>query len=68
MRSFVIEYVRERGNSDSSKVLDGYMEYLQSLGYVIRHNNRSKAQTEHVTNIQEPLRVHLIDPLVPHLD
>jgi hypothetical protein len=62
LKSFVIDYVRERGNGDASEVLDDYMEYLQLLGYVIRRNNRSKAQTEQVTHIQKPLMIHLIDP------
>ena len=61
MKSFVSEYVRERGNGDASEVLDDYMEYLQLLGYVIRRNNRSKTRTEQVAHIQKPLAIHLID-------
>ena len=64
MKSFVIEYVRERGNSDASEVLDDYMEYLRSLGYVIRRDKRSKPHVDYVANIQKPLTVHLVDPIV----
>jgi hypothetical protein len=65
LKSFVIEYVRERGNNDSSEVLDDYMEYLHSLGYVIHHKNRRKAHTDLVPIAQKPLIVHLLDPPVP---
>lgn len=62
MKSFVVEYVRERGNGDASEVLDDYMEYLHVRGYAIRRNNRRKARTDHVTQIQKPLTIHLVDP------
>ncbi|MGA2628555.1 MAG: hypothetical protein ABSF63_16015 [Candidatus Bathyarchaeia archaeon] len=62
MKSFVVEYVRERGNGDASEVLDDYMQYLNFRGYVMRRNNRSKAQTEQVAHIQKPLTIHLVDP------
>jgi hypothetical protein len=62
LKSFVIEYVRERGNGDASEVLDDYMEYLHLRGYIIRRNNRSNAQTDYVTHIQKPLAIHLVDP------
>ncbi|MGA3108904.1 MAG: hypothetical protein ABSD99_05525 [Candidatus Bathyarchaeia archaeon] len=62
MKSFVLEYVRERGNGDASEVLDDYMKYLQINGYTIRRNNRRKAQTAQVTQIQKPLTIHLVDP------
>lgn len=64
LKSFVIEYVRERGNSDASEVLDDYMEYLDSVGYVIRRKIRRIPQTDHVFHIQKPLTVHLVDPVV----
>ena len=28
MKSFVVEYVRERGNGDATEILDDYMQYL----------------------------------------
>jgi hypothetical protein len=62
LKSFVVEYVRERGNGDASEVLDDYMEYLHIRGYVIRRHNRKNAQTEHVTHIQKALTIHLVDP------
>jgi hypothetical protein len=62
LKSFVLEYVRERGNGDASEVLDDYMKYLQINGYTIRRNNRRKAQTTQVTQIQKPLTIHLVDP------
>jgi hypothetical protein len=62
LKSFVVEYVRERGNGDASEVLDDYMEYLHLRGYVIRRPNRSKAQGVNVTLIQKPLTIHLVDP------
>ena len=61
LKSFVVEYVRERGNGDASEVLDDYMEYLRLRGYAIRRNNRSKTQTDHAIHIQKPLTVHLVD-------
>jgi len=60
LNSFVLEYVREKGNGEASEVLADYMEYLHLRGYVIRRNNRSKAQTDQVTNIQKPLAIHLV--------
>ncbi len=60
MKSFVLEYVRERGNGEASEVLDDYMEYLHLRGYVIRRNSLSNAQTDQVTNIQKPLTIHLV--------
>ena len=62
MKSFVVEYVRERGNGDASEVLDDYMEYLHLRGYVVRRSNRSKAQTDHATHVQKALTIHLVDP------
>jgi hypothetical protein len=62
LKSFVVEYVHERGNGDASEILDDYMQYLNVRGYVMRRNNRSKAQTDHLTPIQKPLTIHLIDP------
>ena len=62
MKSFVIDYVRERGNGDTSEVLNDYMQYLHLRGYAIRRSNRNKAQTEQVTHIQKPLTIHLVDP------
>lgn len=62
MKSFVVEYVRERGNGDASEVLDDYMEYLNLRGYVIRRNKHRKAQTDHVSHIQKALTIHLVDP------
>jgi hypothetical protein len=61
LKSFVVEYVRERGNGDASEVLDDYMEYLRLRGYIIRRSKRSKAQTDHVTQIQKALAIHLVD-------
>jgi len=61
LKSFVVEYVRERGNGDASEVLDDYMQYLNLRGYVMRRDNRRKAQTDQVTPIQKPLRIHLVD-------
>ena len=64
MKSCVTGYVRDRGNSDASEILDDYMEpwinYLQSLGYAIRRKKYSKAQTDHVTAIQKPITIHLV--------
>ena len=60
LKSFVIDYVRERGNGDASEVLDDYMEYLHSLGYVIRRNFRGKGQTDHGTDIQKAIRIRLV--------
>jgi hypothetical protein len=62
LKSFVIDYVRERGNGDASEVLGDYMEYLHIRGYAIRRNNRRKAQRDQVTPIQKPLTIHLVDP------
>ena len=61
LKSFVIEYVRERGNGDASEVLDDYMEYLHHRGYVIRRNKRNKVQTANA--IQKPLTIHIVDLL-----
>ena len=60
LKSLVVEYVRERGNGDASEVLDDYMEYLHLRGYMIRRNNRSNAQSDHVTHIQKALTIHLV--------
>jgi len=51
LKSFVVEYVRERGNSDASEVLDDYMQYLHGRGYMIRRNNgrRGRAHTSHLS-------------------
>ena len=62
MKSFVVEYVRERGNGDASEVLDDYMQYLHLNGYVVRRNNRRNAQRDHVTPIQKAITIHLVDP------
>ena len=62
LKNLVVEYVRERGNGDASEVLDDYMQYLHLNGYIIRRNNRRKAQTEQVAHIQKPLMIHLMDP------
>lgn len=59
MKSFVNEYVRERGNGDASEVLDDYMEYLHFHGYVIRRK-RSKAQPDAIQT--KPLTIHLVQP------
>ena len=64
LKSFVVEYVRERGNGDATEVLDDYMEYLQLHGYVVRRKNRNMARTDHVTRIQKALTIHLVDPPV----
>jgi hypothetical protein len=64
LKSFVVDYVRERGNGDASEVLDDYMQYLQLHGYVVRRKNRNRAQTDHATNIQKALAIHLVDPPV----
>ena len=61
MKSFVVEYVHERGNGDASEVLDDYMEYLNLRGYVMRRNIRRKAHTDQVSPIQKPLTIHLVD-------
>jgi hypothetical protein len=64
LKSFVVEYVRERGNGDASEVLDDYMQYLHLNGYVIRRNNGRKAQRDNVTRIQKAITIHLIDPML----
>jgi glutamate synthase domain-containing protein 3 len=51
LKSFVVEYVRERGNRDASEVLDDYMLYLRRRGYIIRRSNRSMAQTDHASHL-----------------
>ena len=60
MKSLVNEYVREKGNGDASEVLDDYMEYLHFLGYVIRRNSRSKAQSAQLTDAQKAVTIHLV--------
>jgi hypothetical protein len=66
LKSFVVEYVRERGNGDASEVLNDYMEYLYLNGYVIRHNNRNNAQTHDAAPIQKALTIHVVDPPLPN--
>ena len=57
-------HVCQRGKSGALEVLDDYMEpwinYLHSLGYVIRRNNCGKAQTDDVTILQKPVTIHLV--------
>jgi hypothetical protein len=60
LKNLVVDYVRERGNGDASEVLNDYMRYLHLRGYVIRRNNHSEVQTDHVTQIQKPLTIHLV--------
>jgi len=61
LKSFVIDYVRERGNGDASEVLDDYMQYLHYHGYVIRRNHSRKTQMGHVNPMEKAITIHLVD-------
>ena len=64
MKSFVNEYVLHRENREA---VEDYMDYLDGLGYwpavihrTLKMGRRNKAQTDHVTTIQEPITIHLV--------
>ena len=39
MQAFVKQYLLVRGNREAAEILQDYVKYLHSLGYVIRRNS-----------------------------